>query len=101
MSFDGKILPMFSYDRFTLGAQPSKFKSDTDEEGRFSISGIKPGPLQFMAQPNTLTSDDLPPHGYNQDNFVDAEVLSIDIGTMTFYADLPATAPSRRDYIYH
>ena len=93
MSFDGKIMPMFSYDWFTLGAQPSKFKSDTDEEGRFSISGIKPGPLQFMAQPNTVTSDDMPPHGYNQNNFVDAEVLSIDIGVMTFYAGGQQQAP--------
>ena len=86
MPFDGKILPMFSFDWFNMDAQTSTFKSDTDEEGRFSISGIRPGPLQFMAQPNTVTSDDMPPHSYNQDNLVDAEVLSIDIGTMTFYA---------------
>ena len=86
MSFDGKVMPMFSYDWFNMDAQTYTFKSDTDEEGRFSISGIKPGTLQFMAQPNPVTSDDMPPHSYNQDSFVDAEVLSIDIGTLTFYA---------------
>ena len=93
MSFDGKIMPMFSYDWFRRDAQPYTFKSDTDEEGRFSISGIKPGPLQFMAQPNPVTSDDMPPHSYNQDNFVDAEVLSIDTGAMTFYADSQQPPP--------
>ena len=93
MSFDGKIMPMFSYDWFRRDAQPYTFKSDTDEEGQFSISGIKPGPLQFMAQPNPVTRDDMPPHSYNQDNFVDAEVLSIDTGAMTFYADSQQPPP--------
>ena len=93
MSFDGKIMPIFSYDWFRRDAQPYTFKSDTDEEGQFSISGIKPGPLQFMAQPNPVTRDDMPPHSYNQDNFVDAEVLSIDTGAMTFYADSQQPPP--------
>ncbi len=92
-SIDGKIKPIFSFDWLFMRALTSTLKSDTDDEGRFSISGIKPGPLQFMAQPNPVTSDDMPPHSYNQDNFVDAEVLSIDIGVMTFYPSIQQQLP--------
>ena len=85
MSIDEKVVPVFSLDGLMIGALTSTLISETDEEGRFSITGIKAGPLQFMAQPNPVTSNDMPPHSYNQDNLVDAEVLSIDIGSMTFY----------------
>ena len=86
MSIDEEIQPFFMFGEFNGNAQAATLKSDTDEEGRFSISGVKPGPLQLMAQPNPVTSHDMPPHNYDQDNLVDAEVLSIDIGLMTFYA---------------
>ena len=66
-------------------------KSDTDDEGRFSISGVKPGPIQFMPQPNYTGGDDMQQHEVNLENLIDAEVLSIDIGPMTFY---PSTVES-------
>ena len=46
---------------------------------------MKAGPIQFMPQPNYMDGGDVQPHDINQDNLVDAEVLSIDIGVMTFY----------------
>ena len=50
----------------------------------FLITGIKPGPIQFVAQPAHLPVDGmLSPDLY--DLAPDADVLSIDIGAMTFY----------------
>jgi RNA polymerase sigma factor (sigma-70 family) len=84
-SMDGEIQPFFMFGGFNGNAQAPTLKSDTDEEGRFSISGVKAGPIQFMPQPNYMDGGDVQPHDINQDNLVDAEVLSIDIGVMTFY----------------
>ena len=86
MSIDDKIMPVFSFDWLIMGAQTSTFKSDTDKEGRFSITGIKPGPVQFMPRPNYVRGSYMSLDDLNQDNLLDAEVLSIDVGAMTFYA---------------
>ena len=97
MSIDGKIMPMFSFDGHDEGALTSTYKSDTDDEGRFSISDIKPGPVQFMPRPNYVRRSYMPPDGKNQefvaDAILDAEVVSIDIGVMTFYAGGQQQAP--------
>ncbi len=90
-SMDGEIQPFFMYDGLNGGAHALTLKSDTDEEGRFAIAGIKPFPIQFMPQPNYTGGDDMQLHEVNQENLVDAEVLSIDIGAMTFY---PSTVES-------
>ena len=55
--------------------------SHTDAAGRFSVTGIKPGPIQFVAQPTYLPSDEL----LSSDLAPDAEVLSVEIGAITFY----------------
>ena len=73
------------FEGINRGTQAPTLKSDTDEEGRFSITGVKPGPIQFMPQPNYIGGGDIPPYDFNEDNLADAEVLSIDIGVMTFY----------------
>lgn len=84
MSVDGEIQPFFAFGGFNGNAQAPTLKSDTDEEGRFSISGVRAGPIQFMPQPNYMDGD-TPPDDFNEDNLADAEVVSIDIGVMTFY----------------
>ncbi len=84
-SMDGEIQPFFMIEWLNGGAQVLMLKSDTDEKGRFSISDVKPGPIQFMPQPNYTGGGDMQPHEVDQENLVDAEVLSIDIGVMTFY----------------
>ena len=84
-SMYGEIQPFFMYDGLNGGAQALTLKSDTDEEGRFSIAGLKPFPIQFMPQPNYTGGGDMQPHEVDLENLVDAEVLSIDIGVMTFY----------------
>lgn len=59
-------------------------KSQTDEAGRFSVTGIKSGPIQFVAQPAYLPEDGmLPPDVYHL--APDADVLSIEIGAIIFY----------------
>ena len=84
-AIDGEIQPSFMFEGLNRGTQAPTLKSDTDEEGRFSITGVKPGPIQFMPQPNYIGGGDIPPYDFNEDNLADAEVLSIDIGVMTFY----------------
>ena len=59
-------------------------KSQTDEAGRFSVAGIKSGPIQFVAQPAHLPEDGiLPPGVYHP--APDADVLSIETGGIIFY----------------
>lgn len=88
MSIDDKIMPHF------LGLT-STLKSDTDEDGRFSITDIDPGPIQFMPRPNYLRGSPLddPHQDHIVDAILDAEVLSIDIGVMTFYAGVEQRPP--------
>lgn len=56
--------------------------SHTDAAGRFFVTGIKPGPIQFVAQP-TYLQDDEPVSSYLAP---DAEVLSVEIRAITFHA---------------
>ena len=55
--------------------------SHTDAAGRFSVTGIKPGPIQFVAQPTYLPADE----PLSSDLVPDADVLSVEIGEITFY----------------
>ena len=71
----------------TLAAYAALPKSQTDEAGRFSVTGIKPGPIQFLAQPAEPPDNvrSLPDLDLDTDFGPDAEVLSIEIGAITFY----------------
>ena len=55
--------------------------SHTDAAGQFSLTGIKPGPIQFVAQPAYLPADE----PLSSELAPDAEVLSVEIGAITFY----------------
>ena len=81
---DGRMESAFLLKEFMPEAYVPLIKSQTDEAGRFSVTGVKPGPIQFVAQPAHLPVDGmLSPDLY--DLAPDADVLSIDIGAMTFY----------------
>ncbi len=71
----------------TLAAYAALPKSQTDETGRFSITGIKSGPIQFLAQPAEPRYDvrSLPDLDLYTDFGPDAEVLSIETGAITFH----------------
>ncbi len=88
ISSDG-VDPMYFLEEFesTLAAYAALPKSQTDEAGQFSITGIKPGPIQFLAQPAEPPDDgrSLPDLDLDTDFGPDAEVLSIEIGAITFY----------------
>ena len=70
-----------------LAAYAALPKSQTDETGRFSITGIKPGPIQLLAQPVELPDGGILQSDFDPDDSLapDAEVLSIEIGRITFY----------------
>ena len=81
---DGRMESAFLLKEFMPEAYVPLIKSQTDEAGRFSVTGVKPGPIQFVAQPAHLPVDGmLSPDLY--DLAPDAEVLSIEIGAITFY----------------
>ena len=71
----------------TLAAYAALPKSQTDEAGQFFITNIKPGPVQFLAQPAEPRYDvrSLPDLNLDTDFGPDAEILSIEIGAITFY----------------
>ena len=62
-------------------------KSQTDEAGQFSITNLKPGLMQFLAQPAKPPPDKVSLFGFSPSTIFapDAEVLSIQIGAITFY----------------
>ncbi len=62
-------------------------KSQTDEAGQFSITDLKPGLMQFLAQPAKPPTDRVSLFGFSPSAIFapDAEVLSIQIGAITFY----------------
>lgn len=62
-------------------------KSQTDEAGQFSITDFKPGLIQFLAQPAEPPADRVSLFDFNPSTIFapDAEVLSIQIGAITFY----------------
>lgn len=81
--------PMYFLDELepTLAAYAALPKSQTDEAGQFSITGIKPGPIQFLVQPAAPRYDvrSLPDLDLDTDFGPDAEVLSVEIGAITFH----------------
>jgi hypothetical protein len=88
ISNDG-VDPTYFLDELepTLAAYAALPKSQTDEAGRFSITGIKRGPIQFLVQPAAPRYDvrSLPDLDLDTDFGPDAEVLSIEIGAITFH----------------
>ena len=62
-------------------------KSQTDEAGQFSITDLKPGLMQLLAQPAKPPPDRVSLFGSSPSAIFapDAEVLSIQIGAITFY----------------
>ena len=81
---NGRMESAFLLKEFMPEAYVPLIKSQTDEAGRFSVTGVKPGPIQFVTQPAHLPVDGmLSPDLY--DLAPDADVLSIEIGAMTFY----------------
>ena len=82
---DGHMESAHLLKEFIPEAYVPLLNSQTDEVGRFSVTGIKPGPIQFVAQ---LAP---PPEGWmlQPDDLhypePDAEVLSIKMGAITFY----------------
>lgn len=62
-------------------------KSQTDEAGQFSITDLKPGLIQFLAQPAKPPPGRVSLFGFSPSAIFapDAEVLSIQIGMLTFY----------------
>ena len=81
---DGKRESAFLLKEFMPEAFVPLIKSQTDEAGRFSVTGIKPGPIQFVAQPAHLPEDGLLPLDVYH-LAPDADVLSIEIGAIIFY----------------
>ena len=88
ISSDG-VDPMYFLEELepTLAAYAALPKSQTDEVGQFSITGIKRGPIQFLVQPAEPRYDvkSLPDLDLDADFGPDAEVLSIEVGAITFY----------------
>ena len=89
---NGWMESAFLLKEFMPEAYVPLIKSQTDDAGRFSVTGVKPGPIQFVAQPahlpvNGMLSPDL------YDLAPDAEVLSIEIGAITFYPSEPGQSP--------
>ena len=78
---DGWLEPAFLLKEFMPEAHAPLPISHTDEAGRFSVTGIKSGPIQFVAQPTYLPADE----PLSSDLAPDADVLSIEIGAITFY----------------
>ena len=73
--------PAFLLKEFMPEAYVPPLISHTDAAGRFSVTGITPGPIQFVVQPTYLPDDEL----LSPDLAPDAEVLSVEIGLITFY----------------
>ena len=78
---EGRMEPAFLLKEFMPEAYAPPLISHTDAAGRFSITGIKPGPIQFVAQPTYLPDDEL----LSSELGPDADVLSVEIGPITFY----------------
>ncbi len=81
---EGRLESAFLLKEFMPEAFVPLIKSQTDEAGRFFVTGIKSGPIQFVAQPAHLPEDGmLPPDVYHP--APDADVLSIETGGIIFY----------------
>ena len=90
-----ELWPMYTLDQIytpervehLLAAHAALPKSLTDEAGQFTITGIKPGPIQFLAQPAEPPADSVSLSDFHPNTVFapDAEVLSIQIGAIIFY----------------
>ena len=90
-----ELWPMYTLDQIytprrvehLLAAHATLPKSLTDEAGQFSITGLKPGPIQFLAQPAEPPADSVSLSDFHPNTVFapDAEVLSIQIGAIIFY----------------
>ena len=77
---------MLEENEHVLGAYTALPKSVTDDLGRFSISDIIPGLIQFIAQPAHLPPEEPLSPGFDLEIFdPDSEILSIKRGAITFY----------------
>ena len=84
---DGKLRPAFPQNEFMPEVQASVLKSQTDEAGQFSVTGIKHEPIQFVIQSAHLPDDGSAPPDLNFNSFFeqDPEILSVKIGAVTAY----------------
>ena len=84
---DGELRPAFLQNEFMPEAKASVIKPQTDEAGRFSVTGIKHGPIQFVIQSAHLPDDGSAPPNLNFNSFFeqDPEILSVKIGAVTAY----------------
>ena len=77
---------MLEEDEHILGAYAALPKSNTDDLGRFSLTDITPGLIQFIAQPAHLPPEEPLSPGFDLEIFdPDSEILSIKRGAITFY----------------
>ena len=83
-SMYGEIAPAFLLKDFMPESYIPLIKSKTDAEGQFSVAGIRPGPIEFVAPAGHLSDDGALPTDFNELQS-DAEVLSIRIGAVTLY----------------
>ena len=82
------IQPLVIIDgNFMPGAHAPVLISQTDEAGRFSVTGIKHGPIQLVIQSAHLPDDGSAPPDLNFNSFFeqDPEILSVKIGAVTAY----------------
>ncbi len=80
----GELGPAFLLKDFMPESYVPLIKSKTDAEGQFSVEGIRPGPIEFVAPAGHLPDDGALPPDFNELQS-DAEVLSIRIGAVTLY----------------
>lgn len=77
---------MLEEDEHILGVYAALPKSITDDLGRFSLTDITPGLIQFIAQPAHLPPEEPLPPGFDLEIFdPDSEILSIKRGAITFF----------------
>ena len=83
-----ELWPMYMIENIenVAAAYTALPKSQTDEAGQFSITDFKPGLIQFLAQPAEPPAD-MSLFDFNPSAIFapDAEVLSLQIGAITFY----------------
>ena len=84
---DGELRPAFLQNEFMPEAKASVLKPQTDEAGRFSVTGIKHGLIQFVIQSAHSPDDGSAPPDLNFNRFFeqDPEILSVKIGVVTAY----------------
>ncbi|MDE0184761.1 MAG: lectin-like protein [Candidatus Poribacteria bacterium] len=80
----GDLGPAFLLKDFMPESYIPLIKSTTDAAGQFSVTGIRPGPIEFVAPAGHLPDDGALPPDFNELQS-DAEVLSIRIGAVTLY----------------